>query len=143
MKRHLLLCLRVIVGAIFIAASVDKIIHPEAFARIVYNYQVLPNDWINLTAILLPWIELVTGALLLAGVWLPGATLLSTFLFLVFFGTLMFNMARGLDVHCGCFSTSPAGSAQTEWYVVRDGLFLLLGGALFFQVFRRGDAQPG
>jgi uncharacterized membrane protein YphA (DoxX/SURF4 family) len=142
LKRYLLLCLRVTIGAIFIAASIDKIIHPEAFARIIYNYQVLPNGLINLTAILLPWIELLMGVLLLTGIWLPGAALLSTLLFLVFFGTLLFNLARGLNVHCGCFSTSQTESAQTAWYVIRDGVFLLLGISLCRQVLRRGETQP-
>lgn len=137
MKRPLLLCLRLATGTIFIAASIDKIIHPAAFAQIVYNYQVLPNGMINPIAIVLPWIELAMGVLLLAGIWLPGAALLSVCLFLTFFGTLVFNLARGLNVHCGCFTTSPADSPQTTWYVIRDSLFLILGISLCYQVFRR------
>ncbi len=139
MKRPLLTCLRLVLGAIFAFASIDKILHPGAFAQIVSNYQILPGDMINLAAIVLPWIELTIGLLLIFGVWLPGATMLTTLLLLTFFGTLMFNLARGINVHCGCFSTSVSGTPQTLWYVIRDSLFLILGLSLFHQVFlRRG-----
>jgi hypothetical protein len=35
--------LRVIFGGIFIFASIDKILHPKAFAEIVFNYQLYPT----------------------------------------------------------------------------------------------------
>ena len=50
------ICARVILGAVFIYASIDKIRNPEAFAKAVYNYQILPDSLINLTAIALPWL---------------------------------------------------------------------------------------
>ncbi len=141
MRRPLLTCLRLLLGIIFVAASVDKIIHPGAFAQIIYNYQVLPDKLINLAAILLPWIEVSIGFLLIFGVWLPGATMLINLLLLTFFGTLMFNLARGINVHCGCFSTSASGNPQTVWYVIRDSLFLILGLSLFHQVFLRREMK--
>jgi hypothetical protein len=71
----LALITRLFLGGVFIYASVDKVLHPADFARAVYNYQILPNGLINLTALLLPWLELLLGMCLLAGVWLPGAEL--------------------------------------------------------------------
>lgn len=127
---------RLIMAGIFIYASIDKITHPAAFAKDVYNYQILPDALINLTALFLPWLELLLGVCLLAGVWMPGAVLSANGLLLVFFSTLLFNMARGLDVNCGCFgagSDTPAMSAS--WYLVRDALFLAVGGFLFYTVF--------
>lgn len=52
---------RIFLGLVFVVASVDKIIHPKAFAEIIYNYQILPGSLINLTAIILPWLELLLG----------------------------------------------------------------------------------
>ena len=39
---------------------------------------------------------------------------------------MIFNLARGLNIHCGCFSTSTEGTGNVSmaWYVLRDGLFL-------------------
>jgi len=127
---------RLVMAGIFIYASIDKIAHPAAFAKDVYNYQILPDALINLTALFLPWLELLLGLCLLAGVWMPGAVLSANALLLVFFSALLFNMARGLDVNCGCFSAgsdTPAMSAG--WYLVRDTLFLAVGGFLFCTVF--------
>jgi uncharacterized membrane protein YphA (DoxX/SURF4 family) len=128
---------RLLLGAIFILASVDKILHPAAFAKIIYNYQLLPDGAVNLTAIMLPWVELLLGLLLMLGLWIPGAVVLSNLLLLIFFGAILFNSARGLDVNCGCFSTTgeAASGAPMVWYLLRDGLFLLLALYIFFYVF--------
>ena len=69
--RFFALMARLILGVIFIYASIDKIFHPAAFAEAVYNYQILPDALINLTAIVLPWLELILGAFLILGLWLP------------------------------------------------------------------------
>ncbi len=133
-----LLVTRLILGGVFIYASVDKIIHPAAFSEAVYNYQILPDVLINLTAIVLPWLELILGAFLILGLWLPGAALLSNLLLVTFFGALVFNLARGLDIHCGCFSTSQSTSNLCMClYLIRDGIFLLLGLYLLSRIFLR------
>lgn len=115
---------RFFLGLLWVYASHDKVLHPEAFAQAVYNYQVLPDAAINLTALVLPWVELLIGICLLAGLWLPGASVLSTALLAGFAGTLMFNLYRGLDVYCGCFSTQAAGEPANYLTVIRDVSFL-------------------
>jgi uncharacterized membrane protein YphA (DoxX/SURF4 family) len=133
--------IRLILGAVFVLASVDKILHPAAFAKAIYNYQILPDALINLTAIILPWLELLLGILLIWGLWLPGAALLANLLLLVFFGALLFNLARGLDVHCGCFSTSTEGTPATTWYLIRDTIFVVLGCYLSVKVIFKPDEE--
>ena len=131
------LCARLILGAVFIYASIDKIIHPEAFAESVYNYQILPAFLINLTAIVLPWLELILGIFLIIGLFREGSVLVVTGLMVIFVSAMIFNLARGLDIHCGCFSTSAAetGNAPMVWYVFRDGLFLIPAFYLFYRTF--------
>ena len=132
------LAARLILGGVFIFASADKIIHPAAFAEAVYNYQILPDTLINLTAMILPWLELILGIFLILGLWFPGAVLLSNLLLVTFFGSLVFNLSRGLDIHCGCFSTSQESTSLCMClYVIRDGIFLLLGLYLFSYVLFR------
>lgn len=127
--------IRLALGMVFLVASADKIYQPAAFAQAVHNYQILPDFVINLTAILLPWLEVLLGVLLITGWWwLPGTITLVNALLSTFFGALIFNLARGLDVHCGCFSTSATGEPSTAWYLIRDAVFLLMGGYLFFKV---------
>ena len=133
----ILLGFRLFLGVIFLYASFDKIVHPVPFAEIVYNYQILPDALVNLVSLFLPWLELLTGLCLILGIWLPGAVLLCNLLLLVFFGALLFNLARGLDIDCGCFTSSmgPSSGGRMLWYLARDGFFLLVGGFLFFSFF--------
>ena len=110
----------------------------------VYNYQILPDSFINVIALVLPWLELALGGLLIVGRWLPGSIVLTNVLFLAFLGSLLFNLARGLDVHCGCFTSSTQGTPTTIWYLVRDAIFLLLGGYLFYGLFlKRAGEDDG
>jgi uncharacterized membrane protein YphA (DoxX/SURF4 family) len=128
--RAAFLLARFILGFVFIYASIDKILHPGQFAEIIHNYQILPDLLINPTAIVLPWLELILGAFLLVGIWLPGAVFLTNLLLAVFLGAMVFNLARGLDIHCGCFSTTVDlgdAAAPMVWYVIRDSLFIIPG----------------
>ena len=129
---------RLILGVIFIYASIDKIIHPAAFAEAIYNYQILPDSLINLTAIVLPWLELILGFFLIIGLFRAGSACMVTVLLVIFLGAMVFNLTRGLDIHCGCFSagTDGTGNAPVVWYVFRDALFLLPALYLFYQTFR-------
>ncbi|MFW5836547.1 MAG: MauE/DoxX family redox-associated membrane protein [Desulfovibrionaceae bacterium] len=125
--RHAALALRIVLAGVFLYASIDKILHPADFAAIIKDYRVLPDVLINITAIILPWLELVLGVLLLTGRWLEGSLLLANALLVTFWSTLVFNYSRGLDVSCGCFSTQTSESPNMVWYMVRDGFFVLVG----------------
>lgn len=128
---------RLVLGLVFIYAAIDKIVHPEAFAWAVYNYQILPESLINLTAIILPWLELGIALFLILGIWLPGAVFLSNFLLVCFFGALVFNLTRGLDIDCGCFMVSADATDRGSmvWYVIRDSLFLVPAFYLLYRTF--------
>jgi len=142
LSRILPLVIRMILGIVFLLASIDKILHPEIFAEAVYNYHLLPDAIINLTAIVLPWIELLVGLCLVSGIWAPGAGLLSALLLMVFLGAILFNVARGLDIDCGCFIlTDKADStASMLWYVVRDALLLLMA---LYLVKKKAEPETG
>ena len=135
--RVIFLLSRLFLGGIFAYASYDKIIHPVPFAEIVYNYQILPDALVNIVSLFLPWIELLVGLSLILGVWLPGAVLICNLLLLAFFSTLVFNIARGLDIDCGCFTVSAGSSSGGHmlWYFFRDGFFLFVALFLFFFSF--------
>ena len=92
----------------------------------------------GLAAIILPWLELVLGLFLIIGVFREWSVCMVTVLLVVFSGAMIFNLARGLDIHCGCFSTSAddTNNAPMVWYVFRDGLFLLPAFYLFYRTFR-------
>lgn len=125
---------RLVLGAVFIYAGVPKIFHPGDFAQAVFSYQILPDFLVNFTALTLPWVETIIGALLIIGIWLPGAVMLTNMLLVVFLVAILFNYARGLDVSCGCFSgrDEPIGILT----VLRDTGLLLIAGFLLFGTWR-------
>jgi hypothetical protein len=129
---------RLVLAIVFIYASIDKIRHPAAFAQALYNYQILPGALINLVALVLPWLELLIGFLLATGIWMPGAVLLSASLLLVFMASMGLNLARGLNVACGCFTTN-ASEGLTFWTILRDAGFLLPALYLFWATFFKGS----
>jgi uncharacterized membrane protein YphA (DoxX/SURF4 family) len=116
---------RLVMACVFIYASVDKIIHPDLFAEAVYNYQVLPEYLVNLTALILPWLELTLGTCLLINRWMAGASALAAILMALFVGMTIFNLARGLDISCGCFSAAPDDDPITMLTLARDVLLLI------------------
>jgi uncharacterized membrane protein YphA (DoxX/SURF4 family) len=119
---------------VFIYASYDKLFHPRAFADVIYHYQILPAILINVTAIFLPWLELLMGIFLIIGFWMPGTVIWCNFLIVVYIGALSFNLARGLDIDCGCFSTAGGRSINIET-ILWDVVFLALSIYLFIGVF--------
>ena len=130
---------RWILGGVFIYASFDKIIHPAAFSKIIYNYQILPDVLVNITALVLPILELMMGIFLWIGFWMPGTVMLCNIMLGAYMGALTFNLARGLDINCGCFSTS-SGSSINVQTIVWDAIFLLLSVYLTVSVFGRKTA---
>jgi uncharacterized membrane protein YphA (DoxX/SURF4 family) len=127
--------LRLLMGAVFLYASYEKILHPRDFSEAIYNYQILPGGLVNLTALVLPWLELLLGLCLIGGFWLPGATVISSGLLTLFFVALAFKQIRGLDVGCGCFSTEAGAGPADLWIPAHDLGFLVATLYLTIYVF--------
>ncbi len=123
-SRPALIVSRLILGGIFIYASIDKIAHPDQFAEIVYNYKLMPGMTVNVMAIVLPWVEMVAGLFLVLGLWIKDSAAILGALLLVFIGAIGINLARGLDFDCGCFSTAGHKNASIL-LIVRDLVLLL------------------
>lgn len=138
----LLFVSRLILGALFIYASYDKAINPLGFAQIMHNYRVAPPSLINIASVMLPWIELLAGVLLIIGCKARGANLLIIGLLVFYIVLLTVTMIRGINVSCGCFSTSQAAKSNLLDVIFRDIGMLILGIhiLLFYKTGRRVTA---
>ncbi|UCD94963.1 MAG: DoxX family membrane protein [Candidatus Zixiibacteriota bacterium] len=134
---YLGLVVRLAVGIIFVYASIDKIAQPGQFARIVYNYHLLPGELVNLMAIIMPWIELFCGAFLILGIYKEGSVLILNVLVLVFIVAVGVNLFRGVDLECGCFTVSSKAKGAVLGLLIRDIGLLILTIYLFFNRSRR------
>ncbi len=128
--------LRMALGAVFVVAAVDKIGSPSAFAQAIANYRLLPYQAIHALAIVLPWLELVTGLLLVVGWWTRAAALIADVLLAVFIVAISQAMIRGLDISCGCFDTDPSAHKMTRWTLYWD--IIWLGWGVWVVAFDRG-----
>jgi len=135
---------RIAVAAVFLGACIAKIRDPELFALAVNRYRILPGEFVNLVAIVLPWIELTAGLAVLAAparLRAAGALLLAGML-TVFTIAISLNLLRGIEASCGCFSTRADAAVSDGWNLVRNGALIWLALAAFLDAFRRAPARP-
>ena len=123
-NKYFVIAVRAVLGAVFMYASFDKMANPEAFAKIIDNYHVLPYQLVNPMAIFLPWVELITGLFLLTGKWVRGSLLIYTSLMVLFILALTQALVRGLDISCGCFSVNPSSTSEVWLRIIEDILLL-------------------
>jgi uncharacterized membrane protein YphA (DoxX/SURF4 family) len=138
----------ILLGAVFVYASLDKIAQPGEFARIVYRYRLAgPTASIgvmppNLVAVILPWLELLTGLLLVTGLWRREAAVLAGGMLVMFLGAVGYVMWNGIDVaHCGCFSVGGEGRGA-GWSLIAGDLALLAAAVYVLLVRPRAADVP-
>jgi putative oxidoreductase len=120
--RAIALLLRLALGGIFVYAGWTKLKDPWAlFAMAIDSYQVLPAWAVEWLARTLPWIELLIGAMLIAGRWMRISTVATSLLLLVFFSLMVRAHVKGIEINCGCFGPGEAISWRT---LLRDGAML-------------------
>ncbi len=127
-NQYLLFIFRVILGLIFIYSGIMKIIDTPGFSNSIYNYRLLPDFLINFLAIILPWIEFITGLLLLLGITIKENTLIINALLIIFIIAVIINLFRGLDINCGCFGTG--NGTKIGFAKLVENSFLLFMGIL-------------
>lgn len=120
-------------AAVFLVSGVLKAIDPDATYVAVRAYDLLPKLGVALVAGVLPWLEIVIGLLLLAGIATRAVAVVSAVLLLGFMAGVAQAWARGLSIDCGCFGGGGAVDPGQTTYgreLLRDAGFLLLAGWL-------------
>ncbi len=102
---YLIALTRIYLALVFILSGFDKISNLAAFATSIENYDILPIHIINLIAIVIPWIEVITGGLLLLGFYIKENSIIIATLLTVFTLALLSAVLRNLDIDCGCQGT--------------------------------------
>lgn len=116
---------RIVLGFIFIVASIDKIADPSAFAVSIRYYKIVGSSVAMLFATILPWIELLCGLFLIFGVMMRGCSLLVLLMLILFTAGVVSGIARGLDISCGCFSRDP-NVDKIGWTKVLENVGLIV-----------------
>ena len=139
--RVLLVLGRVALGAIFLYAAFAKLYFDGAwhlrdyhffFAMAIDSYKMLPLSVVEWMARILPWFELLLGALLIVGIGLRWAGSITTALLLVFIGAMTRAKILGLEINCGCFGNNEKLGTAT---LIRDSSLLVLALAVTIGAF--------
>lgn len=99
---YLNLLLRLFIGLVFLFSSISKIGIPDEFAKEIANYHIVPNIFINIFAITMPWIELCCALFIILGLRLKSSSFVLAILIAVFNLAIIIAMAKGLNINCGC-----------------------------------------
>ena len=160
-SRLLFSALQVAIGGLFIYAAAVKIWDFKAsdwatqqFAQDVQNYQLLsrsisflgyhvtPMTLSILTAVYLPWLELLSGTALVFHRLQSGALAILTALTFFFLIALSSAWARGLDISCGCFGKEH-NATNFPLHVGGDLILLVALLILGYREFSAPARSPG
>lgn len=133
-----------LLGVLFLLAAWPKVVDPPGFAKTLWAYGLFPAWTLAPLALVLPWLEALSGLCLLLGIWARAAATWTALLLVGFILALGINLARHRPVDCGCFRvgqpprTEAARLADMRMAILRD-LGMLVLAAL---VLRRRERFP-
>lgn len=123
------LLVRLGLAAVWLVSGAIKVSDLNQTYIAVQAYELLPAGIVSVVAAGLPFLELVLGVLLLAGLGTRLVAVASVVVLLAFIGGVAQSWARGLTIDCGCFGGGgqvAAGQTQYPQEIARDVGFLLL-----------------
>jgi putative oxidoreductase len=134
-NKTLLILFRLVLGGLFVYAGAVKVLGPLDFAQNIRNYDLVGQSLSFIAAVVLPWLEILAGVALAAGIWKRASALIISGLLVFFIVLTLVTIARGLDVDCGCFG---ALSRKSGFGVILEDLgMLFMGLCLLFAPEKR------
>jgi protein-disulfide isomerase/uncharacterized membrane protein YphA (DoxX/SURF4 family) len=131
--------IRLALGSIWIWAGTAKLSDPRAFLQAVRVYDASP-EWLSKTmAYGMPVLEVCIGILLVLGIVVRAAAIVSAGLLVVFLIGVIQAAARGLKLDCGCFGGGGVANGATHYTVdiLRDIGLLVLAAYLIWSPYTR------
>ncbi len=122
---------RVLLGGLLLVAGVLKVGHPAELAATIAGFRLLPAAIVGPLALALPYVELLVGAYLVAGLFTRVTASFAALQFVCYAGVIASALVRHIPASCGCFG--PNDAAVADWPHV--ALDLMLAGASSFVAF--------
>lgn len=108
-----LLIVRVLLGGLLLVAGGLKVAHPAELAAAIAGFRLLPAAVTGPLALALPYVEIVLGGYLVAGLFTRTVAAVTAAQFLLYAGAIASAIVRHIAANCGCFG--PNDSAVADW----------------------------
>jgi len=109
--------LRWVLAILLVWAALSKIANLNEFYLNIALYRLpLPDTWLRLAAMVMPWLELLCGVLMIAGTAWRAALFWAMILFGSFVLATGQAWARGLNINCGCFNLDFLGAGFASFF---------------------------
>lgn len=105
--------IRVLLGGLLIVAGALKAGHPAELAASIAGFRLLPAQIVGPLALALPYVELMLGAYLVAGLFTRVAAIVAALQFFCYAGAVASAVLRHIAASCGCFG--PNDAAVADW----------------------------
>lgn len=116
------LVIRLLIGALFIAAGASKAGHFNELAEAIAGFRILPQPVIAPLAVLLPFFEIGIGLYLLVGLYTRTAAFTGAAALVIYSAAIASAVIRHIPANCGCFG--PQDTARADWPHVAADLAL-------------------
>jgi len=130
----LYLLIRIVLGLVFIYAGAAKLIDPKAFAKVISQYDIVPEFLLAPIALGLPVMELLAGIGLIFHI--RGSLTIIASLLVIFVLVLGYGIFNDIEIDCGCFSPEEINARNS----LKQALFrdlLMIGAACYIYMYRR------
>jgi len=101
-------------------------LHSDKVADNLLLLDIFPWGIINIFAVWLVSFEVFIGVVVILGIWLRASSLLLVCFCILCLGLIVYAIANGLNMHCGCFVTAPTGPAR-NWVSLWQEVLMLAG----------------
>ena len=122
---------RFFLGSVFIYAGLSKLLDPKAFARVLSQYDLIPESLLAPVAIGLPALEFLAGLGLIFAI--RGSLSIIFGLLITFVIVLWYGILHNLNIDCGCFSPEEIkGYTSLRHALYRD--IVMIAAAIYLYV---------
>jgi uncharacterized membrane protein YphA (DoxX/SURF4 family) len=128
------LIVRLLIGSVFIYAGFIKLIDPKAFAKVISQYDIVPDILLPVVAIVLPAAEFLAGLGLVMNI--RGSLMVIFNLLIVFIMVLGYGIFNDMNIDCGCFSTEDINAHNSLKQALFRDLFMIVA-ACYLYVYKR------
>ena len=128
------LIIRLVIGSVFIYAGFIKLIDPKAFAKVISQYDIVPDSLLPVFAIGLSSVEFLAGLGLVLNI--RGSLMVIFNLLIVFIMVLGYGIFNDMNIDCGCFSNEEINAHNSLKQALFRDLFMIVA-ACYLYVYKR------